>query len=246
MERFILRVRSGRTRAERRSLRSEDAQGGCPPHPQTLDHGPIVARRRREHSRDGLGPSDACRRKFRPTPRSCACRLRSKSSPSHRRSTAAILPIFDSPPTNPDDAPWTLTSRRPTRRRRAHASATRAPSPGPESIRTVRGATARPGSLTLDEPNPCSRLGPTHGGLGQTASTRRGRAGRVCEREESRGSAVVRRPSSVAGELPETGLRLGIGCAWHHRVRAVRHADHCSGVVALSGPMAAPTRSGSF
>ena len=113
MERFILRVRSGRTRAERRSLRSEDAQGGCPPHPQTLDHGPIVARRRREHSRDGLGPSDACRRKFRPTPRSCACRLRSKSSPSHRRSTAAILPIFDSPPTNPDDAPWTLTSRRP-------------------------------------------------------------------------------------------------------------------------------------
>ena len=222
-----------------------------PPHSQTLDPRPRSNRRSSQaRAFERRARAIGCMQK-KVSPHAALVRLSppveelSVTSEVDGRNLADLRLAPHEPRRCPLD-PDVPTSRRPTRRRRAHASATRAPSPGPESIRTVRGATARPGSLTLDEPNPCSRLGPTHGGLGQTASTRRGRAGRVCEREESRGSAVVRRPSSVAGELPETGLRLGIGCAWHHRVRAVRHADHCSGVVALSGPMAAPTRSGSF
>jgi len=64
-------------------------------------------------------------------------------SVTHQRSTAAILPVFDSPPTNPDDAPWTLTSRRPAAPPGAGVPMhpqPRAPSPGPESIAERQGS----------------------------------------------------------------------------------------------------------
>jgi len=81
------------------------------------------------HSRDRLGPSDACRRKVRPTTRSCAAAPPRRRA---RRHTSEVdggksWRIFDSPSTNPDDALWTLTSRRPARRRRAPVSANLVP-----------------------------------------------------------------------------------------------------------------------